>query len=126
VKVTRLLHASVNTAVATDDSAAFYRDVLGLSEQWRPDIPGVPGSWFAAGDAQLHLVGRSPSDAPVDPSRHHVCFGVVDLDGAVAELVAAEIPFVRGSQQQHERVIHQVFFTDPAGNTIELQEDRDG
>jgi catechol 2,3-dioxygenase-like lactoylglutathione lyase family enzyme len=125
MKITRLLHASVNTAAATDEAAHFYREVLGLAEEWRPDIPGVPGSWFALGDAQLHLIGLRSSDAAIDPSRHHVCLGVVDLDGAVAELTAAGIPFARSSQHHPERVVHQIFFTDPAGNTIELQEDSD-
>jgi catechol 2,3-dioxygenase-like lactoylglutathione lyase family enzyme len=54
-----------------------------------------------------------------------VCFGVDDLDAAVAELAAHHVEIVRGEQHHPGRVIQQVFFVDPAGNTIELQEDRD-
>ena len=123
MNITRVLHASVNTAGAIDETERFYRDVLGLEPIWRPEIPGVPGQWFGVGATQLHLVGREPSDRPIDASRHHVCFGVADLDEAVAELDAAGIAYRRGEQRQHERVVAQVFFTDPCGNTIELQED---
>ena len=126
MKVTRVLHASVNTAAAIDETERFYRDVLGLAPVWRPEIPGVPGQWLGAGNAQVHLVGREESDRPIDASRHHVCFGVEDLDAALRDLDAAGITYRRGKQHHHERVVAQVFFTDPCGNTIELQEDRQG
>jgi catechol 2,3-dioxygenase-like lactoylglutathione lyase family enzyme len=117
-----MLHASVNTAGAIDETMAFYRDVLGVEEKWRPDL-GIPGTWFSVGNAELHLIGFPSSDAPIDPSRHHVAFGVTDLDGAVAELEAAGVSIATSAQHQSGREIRQVFFVDPAGNTIELQQD---
>lgn len=122
MKVTRIMHASVNSASAVDDTAVFYRDVLGLDEAWRPEIPGVPGHWFTVGDAQIHLVGRDPSDQELDPSRHHVCLGVEDLAGAVAELEARGLPVIRAAQQHPGGEVVQVFVTDPCGNVIELQQ----
>ena len=122
MKVERILHASVNTAAAFDETAAFYRDVLGLAEDWRPEMPGVPGQWFAVGDAQVHLVGRSASEHALDPSRHHVCFAVDDLEGAVVELEARGLSVLRSSQQHPGGVVHQVFTVDPSGNIVELQQ----
>ena len=68
---------------------------------------------------------RANYDRPIDASRHHVCFGVTDIDAAMRDLDAAGVAYRRGEQHQRERVVVQVFFTDPCGNTIELQEDRD-
>jgi hypothetical protein len=62
VKVTRFHHVSVNSNGAPfDELVEFYQDVLGLGDEARPDIPGIPGHWHTVGDQQLHLVGAPPS-----------------------------------------------------------------
>jgi len=120
VKVTSFRHVSVNSnGTALDAMVAFYRDVLGLADLPRPDIPGVPGHWHAVDDQQLHLVGAAPSGGPIDPTGHHFCVGVDDLDEAVAELEARDIAYVRALQGD----VVQIWIADPAGNTIELQQD---
>jgi catechol 2,3-dioxygenase-like lactoylglutathione lyase family enzyme len=122
MKVTRFHHVSVNsneTPVA--DMVAFYRDVLGLTDAPRPDIPGVPGHWHVVGDQELHLVG-APSVGPgIDPTGHHYCVAVDDLEAAIAELDARGIEYVRAVQGASDV---QIWITDPAGNTIELQQER--
>jgi catechol 2,3-dioxygenase-like lactoylglutathione lyase family enzyme len=125
VKITGVLHASVNVSGTLDAASEWYRQVLGLETTWRPHIDGVPGAWFAIDDVvQMHLVGSPPrADRPIDPGAHHVCLGVEDLEAAVAELDAGEIPYVRGEQNHNGVVVPQIFVTDPAGNVIELQED---
>jgi catechol 2,3-dioxygenase-like lactoylglutathione lyase family enzyme len=121
VKVTRFHHVSVNTnGTALDELVDFYRDVLGLDDEARPDIPGVPGHWHAVGDQQLHLVGAPPRGSGIDPTGHHYCVTVDDLDGAIAELEAKRVPYVRGLQGEG---VVQIWVTDPAGNTIELQQE---
>jgi catechol 2,3-dioxygenase-like lactoylglutathione lyase family enzyme len=120
VRVTRFRHVSVNSN-GTDlgELVGFYRDVLGLADEARPDIPGIPGHWHAVGDQQLHLVG-APSQAPgIDPTGHHYCVGVEDLDAAIAELEDRHIDYVRGVQGEG---VVQIWIVDPAGNTIELQQ----
>jgi glyoxylase I family protein len=121
VKVTRILHSSVNIGddPTAADCLAFYRGVLGLADAGnRPDF-GFAGAWLAAGDAQVHLIGGSTGDGAIRPTDHHTCFGVADLDGALAELAALGVEsFTIG-----EGDARQVFFADPAGNTIELQVD---
>ena len=48
-----------------------------------------------------------------------MCFAVTDLDAAIAELGAAGIPYAEGAQG----TTVQIWFVDPAGNTIEIQQD---
>ncbi|MDQ1521862.1 MAG: hypothetical protein QOI55_2935 [Actinomycetota bacterium] len=121
MKVTRFHHVSVNSnGAALDEMVAFYQDVLGLGDQRRPEIPGVPGHWHTVGDQELHLVGAPPSGAGIDPTGHHYCVSVDDLDGAIAELEARGIEYVRAVQGEDTV---QIWISDPAGNTIELQQE---
>jgi catechol 2,3-dioxygenase-like lactoylglutathione lyase family enzyme len=121
VKVTRFHHVSINTSeTSLDDVAAFYRDVLGLSDKARPDIPGVPGHWHVVGDQELHLVGAPPRGTPIDSTGHHYCVAVDDLDAAVAELEDRGIEYQRAVQGAGTV---QIWISDPAGNTIELQQE---
>ena len=123
MRITRVLHTSVNVAGGLDDASSFYRDVLGLRGTWRPEIDGVPGSWFEAGAVQVHLVDSPAVAAGVDPGAHHVCFGVDDLDAAIAELTAAGVDHIEGSQDHHGVRVRQIWVRDPSGNVIELQQD---
>jgi len=121
MKVTRVHHVSVNTnGASVDDVAAFYREVLGLDDAARPDIPGIPGHWHALGGAQLHVVGAPPRGTPIDSTGHHFCVAVADLDAAIAELEDRGIEYQRAVQG---RDTVQIWIADPAGNTIELQQD---
>ena len=121
MKVTRFHHVSVNTnGTSLEELAAFYGDVLGLDEKPRPDIPGVPGRWETVGDQELHLVGAPPRGTPIDSTGHHFCVAVTDLDAAVAELEERGIEYQRAVQGENTV---QIWIVDPAGNTIELQQD---
>jgi catechol 2,3-dioxygenase-like lactoylglutathione lyase family enzyme len=120
----------------------------------RPDIPGTPGWWFNVPSKpversgtvderlqgpppvalrQVHLIGARPTDTPQTSvaaeraglpnvaRRDHVAFAVVDLDEAKAELDRHQITY----HVQFGAVgAEQVFFLDPFGNVIELQEAR--
>jgi glyoxylase I family protein len=122
MKVTRFHHVSVNiNATPIDDVSAFYRDVLGLSTKPRPEIPGVPGRWHAVADQELHLVGAPPRGTPIDSTGNHFCVAVDDIDAAVAELDQRGIPYQRAIQGESTV---QIWINDPAGNTIELQQDK--
>ena len=121
MKVTRFHHVSVNSnGTPLEQMVDFYRDVLGLGDKARPEIPGIPGHWHAVGDQELHLVGAPPRGTTIDSTGHHYCVAVTDLDAAVAELEARGIEFERAVQGPGTV---QIWITDPAGNTIELQQD---
>jgi catechol 2,3-dioxygenase-like lactoylglutathione lyase family enzyme len=120
MKVTRILHVSVNVTGALESTRDFYADRLELGSAPRPTIPGVAGHWFSVGAAQLHLVDAPHHGAPaIDPTGPHVCFGVEDLDAAVRELDDASIPYEQGRQGD----TLQIWITDPSGFTVELQQD---
>jgi catechol 2,3-dioxygenase-like lactoylglutathione lyase family enzyme len=119
MRVTRALHHSVNVEGRLEPTVAFYQRLLGLPSDARPEIPGVGGHWFGLGNAQLHLVDADAGPEPIQPTGPHLCLAVDDLDGAIAELEAEGLPYLRGAQGPTV----QIWFADPAGNTIELQQD---
>jgi catechol 2,3-dioxygenase-like lactoylglutathione lyase family enzyme len=119
VNVTRTLHYSVNVEGRLDACVDFYRRMLHLPDEDRPSIH-VDGHWFAAGDVQLHLVDDDAGTDVIRPTGPHVCFAVDDLDAAIAELERDGIPYVRGTQG----TVVQIWFADPAGNTVEIQQER--
>ncbi len=119
MNVTRTLHHSFNVEGRLDACVDFYRALLKLPDEDRPRIQ-VDGHWFAAGDVQLHLVDADAGTDVISPTGPHVCFAVEDLDEAIAELERDGIPYVRGSQG----TVVQIWFADPAGNTVEIQQER--
>ena len=122
MKVTSFHHVSVNRNDAPlDEMVSFYGDLLGLDAKERPEIPGVPGHWFAVADQELHVVGAPPHGTEIDSTGNHYCIAVEDLDKAIAELEDRKIPYGRAVQGAGTV---QIWINDPAGNTIELQQDR--
>jgi catechol 2,3-dioxygenase-like lactoylglutathione lyase family enzyme len=122
VKVTRILHASINVQGALEPTRTFYRGRLELTSAARPEIPGVDGHWFRIGDAQLHLVDAPSRGAPaIDPTGPHLCLGVEDLDAAIRELEADGVPY----EQARQGDVVQIWIVDPSGFTVELQQDPD-
>ncbi len=101
------------------DTVAFFKEVLGLEEGWRPDFT-FGGAWLYAGDrAVVHLVdlavGRRPtSEAALD----HFAFEIDDYDGAIARLERAGVAH-RGLDVPGAPV-RQIFLQDPNGVNIEL------
>jgi len=122
MRVTRVAHVSVNVEGSLEETRRFYSDVLGLGDLDRPDIPGVGGHWHGLGEAELHLVDAPSAGLGIDPTGPHFCVFVDDLDAAIRELDDRSIPHLDAAQG----AVRQVWITDPAGNTIELQQDRLG
>jgi catechol 2,3-dioxygenase-like lactoylglutathione lyase family enzyme len=121
VEVTRVLHVSVNVEGELDPNRDFYRRLFGLETKVRPEIPGIAGHWFSVGAAELHLVDAPATDASIRPAGNHFCVAVRDLDAAIEELEREGVEYVRGAQG----AVVQIWVSDPAGNTVEIQQDRD-
>ncbi len=116
----RLHHVSLLVA-DTGRALAFYRDLLGLAvEEGRPDL-GYPGAWLSAGPGlQVHLLELPNPDPLSGRPAHggrdrHVAFVVDDLEGLIARLQAAGIPFTRSRSGRAA-----LFCRDPDGNACEL------
>lgn len=108
--------------IATDrlaETRAFYMDVLGLTERWRPDF-SFDGHWLYAGDRPVvHLMSRPTAGVGSDQaSLNHYAFAIGDIEAAVARLTGLGVPFrqigVPGAP------IQQLFLQDPNGIAIEL------
>ena len=101
-----------------DASRAFYIDLLGLSEGFRPDL-GFPGAWlYAGGHAILHIVAGRGMPAHPRGVIDHMAFSAHDLRGVCARLAE------RGIEYDLRRLpstgAWQLFCRDPSGARVEL------
>lgn len=108
------------TILARDlrETCDFYRDLLGLTEGYRPPM-GFPGAWLYAGDtAVLHVVIRNPLPPQRAGVLDHMAFTASDLGATVAKLKQRGIDFNLG--RQVETGTWQLFMHDPNGAKVEL------
>ncbi len=108
-------------------SRQFYCDVLGMEQVHRPGF-SFGGSWFQAGDTQVHLI-LEHEDSPMsgeDMSRQkpssrnrHFAFEVEDGYKAVEQLKELGVPLLAGPQERPDGFV-QLFVRDPDGHVVEL------
>ena len=78
---------------------------------------------------QLHIMGaegmsKAARSETQDPTRHHLAFSVKDINVARAELEQRNVAFW-AYENLVGQGLDQVFFEDPFGNMIELQQASD-
>lgn len=104
----------------TQQSIAFYRDLLDLQvNQKRPDL-GFPGAWFDVGAQQIHLLEVENPDPVSDRPQHgghdrHFAMSVDNLDEIESRLQAMQRPYTRSRSGRAA-----LFCRDPDGNGLEL------
>ena len=99
----------------------FYRDVVGLSLGERPKLTSF-GYWLYIGNKDvLHLSEAKPEEGRqenVATTFDHVAFTVTDYAGTLERLDQLGVEYrTREIESAGQK---QIFFSDPAGNGIEL------
>lgn len=119
--VLMLHHASVVVA-DLPKALSFYRDLLGLEQEFSRD-KDFPGAWLKIGEhQQIHLLRVQNCDPtenrpPYVGRDRHIALWVDDLNDFEARLTAAGIPTRRSRSGRQA-----LFCRDPDGNGIELVE----
>ena len=119
MKLTRILHHSVNVEGGLAGAEDFYHQLLALDDLPRPEIPGIDGHWFAH-----RRCSGAPGRRPGRPWTHPA--------GRAARVLRRGGPRCRrGRARGPGHRLHpgypgttvQIWIVDPSGNTIELQQD---
>ena len=118
-KLIESLHHVSLIVADTETSLAFYRDILGLTEETRPDL-GYPGAWLKIGDQQLHLLELPNPDPvsgrPVHGGRdRHLAVRITDYAALVSLLKDNGIVFTESRSGRKA-----LFCRDPDGNALEF------
>lgn len=112
-----------------DKAGDFYRDVLQLEELETPWGKSPQIRFFSmGGNTQLH-VAKIDDDTAEQPKVIHIAFTVQDFDAYLAfleEMNIAYANFPGNSTEPQVRPdgVRQVYFQDPAGNWLEINDAR--
>ena len=101
-----------------DKSKAFYINLLGLTEGFRPPFE-FPGAWLYCGDqAILHIMAGRPIPNTIHGIIDHIAFSASNLQSVIDKLNQQDIPYtlnrLKGLQTW------QLFCVDPDGAKVEL------
>lgn len=96
----------------------FYTNHLGVNTVKR-DLPEelqelIPGFWMQFENGQVHIIENTDKTLG-NPLGPHIAFYVEDLEAAEA--------YLKSESLTYQRLDMFIFLTDPAGNTVELQQD---
>ncbi len=124
MKVTRINHAAINVHGKWPEVEEFYTKFMGIGTTPRPGAIDsvIDGCWLQLPNGQVHVIASELDGSPGNPVGSHISYYVEDFDEAIAEIEARglemrkfDIPDVGGI----------AWVTDPAGNTVEIQQDPD-
>ena len=108
-------------------STTFYENILGLKQIPEPFHDGKH-TWFTIGAAgSLHLIQGAPANISRDKN-DHLCFSVKSIDEFIANLDKHKIEYTNWpgtAKAPTVRVdgVKQVYFVDPDGHWIEINDD---
>lgn len=111
-----------------DKSTTFYKDVLQLNEIPEPFHDGLH-TWFTLGPAgQLHLIQGAKSGIQRDKN-DHLCFSTPDIEVFINNLQKHRIEYFdwpgnKGKITTRVDGVHQIYFRDPDGHWIEINDEQ--
>lgn len=119
--------------VSIDDALGIYR-ALGLEEKHREEVPSqkVLTAFLPAGDSRIELLEPTAEDSPIakflmkrGQGVHHICFGVRDIEAAVADLQQKGFRLINSRPAPGADGKKVVFLHPDSGNgvLIELSQD---
>lgn len=125
VRITGINHIAV-AVTDLDESEHFYRDIIGLKQIPEPFGLGTH-AWFEIGSTQLHVIMAAEKRNERDKFTH-ICFSVNDMDAFIERISEHDILFSDWNMNPGEittRVdgVKQIYFTDPDGYWIEVNDE---
>ena len=108
------------TVLTTDlgKSKAFYIELLGLTEGYRPPFE-FPGVWLYCGDqAILHIMAGRPIPSTIHGIIDHIAFSASNLQSVIDRLNQQDIAYTLNRLKGLQ--IWQLFCADPDGARVEL------
>ena len=125
--VDKLEHYNIVTE-KLDETIAFYVDVVGLENGYRPDFE-FPGAWLYVGghghpqlpggaEAVVHLMKLGENRDFGSGSIDHVAFSGNDFVGYKEHLDTTDIDYI--DRFIEDANIYQIFVTDPNGVKVEI------
>ncbi|MGK9124653.1 VOC family protein [Olivibacter sp. SA151] len=109
-------------------STAFYKNVLQLTEIPEPFHDGLH-TWFTLGQAgSLHLIQGAKGGVEREKN-DHLCFSTNDIDKFIHNLESHQISYFdwpgnKGKVTTRVDGIHQIYFQDPDGHWIEINDEQ--
>ena len=116
MRLTRIDHVQLAMPRGGEDAArAFYRDLLGMSEEAKPaELAARGGCWFRSGAVRVHLGVDADFRAA---QKAHPALRVDGFEGMVAGLQAAGCAVREDGDFEGAA---RVYVDDPFGNRLEL------
>jgi lactoylglutathione lyase len=110
-----------------EESEQFYRDVIGLTQIEEPFGVGRHAWFDIGGGAELHVI-RSAEERRERDRNNHLCFSVSSMEHFIERIEANGIDWYDAGGNPGEinvrpDGIQQIYFTDPDGYWIEINDD---
>lgn len=115
------------SVIDKNKSRVFYQDILGIDTIPEPFRDGRH-VWLSIGDnSHLHLI-QNPGPLIIPGKKTHICFSIENINNLIAVLVKSKTAYedwLGKSSAITTRVdgIHQIYFQDPDGYWIEVNDD---